>query len=322
MRSLTASLGFLAITLTGALRTLPARESGPRGRPVAWCYVQKGPLEVVRRLAGRKTMSLSLGAGALVPVMKTESKNGRMRVLLRITELATMASVEGWADSSQAELLPIDRFPSDEEILRQLSFEPPSGSRGPGAAVVRWLVKQGDSGAALVCFVASSGLPESRLAAFLPSGGKYALGPEIEISFSDMNPGILSGEVRDLLGDGVECLITREPFRKGPEILGVNMVIRRLERGEFSTLWTAPLKSRNLGSFAREIQKLQPPEKNAGAPGTVTHAEVDFQARGKTYIPVWKATIDFFKVGQDKPLDSVKVSKACGWNGSKFEPIQ
>ena len=321
MRSLTASLGFLAITLTGALRTLPARESSPRG-PVAWCYVQKGPLEAVRRLAGRKTMSLSLGAGALVPVMKTESKNGRMRVLLRITELATLASVDGWADSSQAELLPIDRFPSDEEIQRQLRFEPPSGFGGPGVAVERWLVKQGGSGAALVCFVASSGLPESRLAAFLPAGGKYVRGPEIEFTFSDMNPGVVSGEVRDLLGDGVECLITREPFRRGPEIQGVNMVIRRLEHGEFSTLWTAPLKSRNLGSFPREIQKLQPEEKNAGAPGTVTNAEVDFQASGRTQIPVWKATIDFFTVGQDKPIDSVKVSKACGWNGSKFEPVQ
>ena len=321
MRSLTAALGFLAITLTGALRTLPARESVPRA-PVAWCYVQKGPLEAVRRLPGRKTVSLSLGAGALVPVMRTESKHGRMRVLLRITKLATLASVDAWADSSQAELLPIGRFPSDEEILRQLGFEAPSGTSAPGTAVVRWLVKQGDSGAALVCFVASSGLPESRLAAFLPADGKYVRGPELEFFFSEMDPAIVSGEVRDLLGDGVEDLITREPFRKGPEILGVNIVIRRLEHGEFSTLWTAPLKSRNLGSFPREIQKLEPPEKNAGAPGTVTNAEVEFQASGKTYIPVWNATIDFFRVGQDKPIDSLKVRKACAWSGSKFEPVQ
>jgi hypothetical protein len=253
--------------------------------------------------------------------MRSESKKGRTRVLLRITEPATLASVDGWADASQTEILPIDRFPSDEEILRQLSFEPPSGFAAPNFAVARWLVEQGGSGAALLCFVASPGPPESRLVAFLPTGGKFVRGPQLEFPFSDMDPGILSGEVRDLIGDGVECLITREPFRKGPEILGVNMVIRRIQRGDFTTLWTAPLKSRNLGSFPRDIQKLQPPEKNVAAPGTVTNAEVEFQTSGKITIPVWKATIGFFAVGQDKPIDSVKVSKACAWNGSEFEPV-
>ncbi|MGA2078396.1 MAG: hypothetical protein ABSH52_33320, partial [Terriglobia bacterium] len=168
----------------------------------------------------------------------------------------------------------------------------------------------------------AAGLPESRLVVFLPSGGKYVRGPELPFPCADMKPGILSGEVRDLVGDGVECLITREPFRKGPEILGVNMAIRRLEHGEFSTLWTAPLKSRNLGSFPRDIQKLQPPEKNVGAPGTVTLAEVEFQPSGKITIPIWKATIGFFAVGHDKPSESVEVTKACAWDGSKFESIQ
>jgi hypothetical protein len=254
--------------------------------------------------------------------MRTETKNGRVRVMLRITELATLAATDGWAESSQAQILPLDRFPSDEEILRQLNLEPPSGFGAPGAVVARWLVKQGDSGAALVCFVASSGLPESRLAAFLPAGGKYVRGPELEIPFSDMNPGILSGEVRDLVGDGVECLVTREPFRKGPEILGVNMVIRRLGRGDFSTLWAAPLESRNLGSFPPQVQTLQPLERNASAPGTVTKAEVEFEPRGKIYTLVWKATVEFFAAGQDKPSESVKVTKVCAWNGSEFEPVQ
>jgi hypothetical protein len=321
MRSLTAALGFLVITVASAVRTLPAKEKGPR-QPVAWCYVQEGPLEVVRSVAGRKTSSLSLSRGALVPVMRSESKNGRTRVMLRITVLETIASLDGWADARQAEILPADRFPSDEDILRQLSLEPPSGFAAPSFAVVRWLVKQGASGAALVCFIASPGLPESRLVAFLPTGGKYVRGPQLEFPFSDMDPGILSAEVRDLIGDGVQCLITREPFRKGPEILGVNLVIRRIQGGDFTTLWTAPLKSRNFGSFPRDIQKLDPPEKNAGAPGTVTNAEVEFQTSGKITIPVWKATIGFFAVGQDKPSDSVEISKACAWDGSKFESIQ
>ena len=325
MRSLTG-VGSLfaiaiAIAIAGAVPTLPARTAAPR-RPVAWCYAQTGPLEVVRTVAGRKISSLTVGRGALVPVMRTEAKNGKTRALLRVIGLETLASVDGWADSGKAEILPLDRFPSDEEVLRQLQLEPPSGFAAPSVAVTRWLMKQGDSGTALVCFVASSGLPEARLVAFLPAGGKYVRGPELRFPFSDMNPGIVSGEVRDLVGDGVECLITHEPFRKGPEVLGINMVIRRLERGNFATLWTAPLKSRNLGSFSRDIQKLEPPERNVGTPGTVTYATVEFQASGKISIPVWKATIGFFTVGQDKPVDSVSVSKACAWDGSKFEPVE
>jgi hypothetical protein len=137
-----------------------------------------------------------------------------------------------------------------------------------------------------------------------------------------MKPGIVSCEVRDLLGDGIECLITHEPFRQGPEVLGANMVIRRLEGANFRTLWSAPLESRNLEIFPSQPQILQPLEKNVGAPGTVTKAEVEFQLRGNIYIPVWKATVEFFAAGQDKPIDSVKVTKACAWNGSEFEPLR
>jgi hypothetical protein len=137
-----------------------------------------------------------------------------------------------------------------------------------------------------------------------------------------MKPGIVSAEARDLLGDGIECLITHEPFREGPATLGVNIVIRRLEGSNFRTLWAAPIESRNLGSFPSQLQVLQPLENNAGAPGTVTRAEVEFQPRGKIYIPVWKATVEFFAVGQTKPIDSVKVTKACAWNGFEFEPLR
>ena len=73
-----------------------------------------------------------------------------------------------------------------------------------------------------------------------------------------MKPGILSGEVRDLLGDGIECLITHEPFREGPATLGVNIVIRRLEGGNFSSLWAAPIESRNLGFFPPRVANTPP----------------------------------------------------------------
>jgi len=255
-------------------------------------------------------------------VLRTESKNGRTRAMLRITDLSTLNPVDGWVDSSKAEIVPIDRFPSDEELLRQLGSEYQDDFTVSKVALARWLVKQGNSRTALVCLVASVVLPASRLVAFLPRGGNFTLGPWLEFPFSDMKPGILSAEVRDLLGDGIECLITHEPFRKGPEVFGVNIVIRRLEPGNFRTLWLAPLESRNLDFFPSELQILHPLEKNAGAPGTVTKGEVEFQPRGNIYIPVWKATVEFRAVGQDKPLDSVKVTKACAWNGFEFEPLQ
>jgi hypothetical protein len=321
MRFSLAVLGSLIITGITAVRILPAKES-EHAQPIAWCYVEEGPLELARKAIGRRTSSLSLGRGMLLPVLRTESKNGRKRALLRLTDLATLNPVEGWADSSQTEVYPLDHFPSDEELLPRVGIENLDDFTAFRVAVARWLVKQGNSGPALVCFVASFGLPASRLVAFLPVQGSFIRGPWLEFPFSEMKPGILSGEVRDLLGDGIECLITHEPFRKGPEVLGVNIVIHRLERGNFRTLWSAPLESRNLGFFPSEPQILQPLEKNVGAPGTVTQGEVEFQPRGKVYIPVWKATVEFFRVGKDKPVDSVKVTKACAWNGSEFEPVQ
>jgi hypothetical protein len=322
MRFSLAGLGWLIITDIIAVTIVPAKDKESY-QPIAWCYVQKGPLELMQRALGRRAGPLSVGRGALVPVLKTESKNGRGRALVRVTDLSTLEPVEGWVDSSEAQIIPVDHVPSDQELLRVLGSEYQDDFTASKVAVARWLVKEGNSGTALVCFVASLVLPNTRLVAFLPGPeGSLMLGPSLEFPFSEMKPGILSAEVRDLLGDGIECFITHEPFRKGPEVLGVNIVIRRLERGNFRTLWSAPLEYRNLDFFPPEPQILHPLEKNAGAPGTVTKAEVDFQPRGNIYIPVWKATVEFRAVGQDKPLDSVKVTKACAWNGSEFEPLQ
>ncbi len=256
-----------------------------------------------------------------MPVLKAEAKNGRQRALVRSTDLATLNTVEGWVDSGRVEILPLDRFPSSEALLRELRIKDKIDFPSSQAAVARWLVRQGNSGTALVCFVAAIGVPAARLIAFLPEGGSYARGPWVEFPFSEMKPGIVSGEVRDLVGDGNECLITHEPYRRGPASYGVNLVIRRLERGNFSSLWMAPLESRNLESFPADVQVLRPIEKNVGAPGTVTKGEVEFQTRGKTSVPVWKARIEFHAVGQDEPVNSVEVTKVCAWTGSAFEPV-
>jgi hypothetical protein len=321
MRFLLPALGFFILTghIAGTILSAKDRDSH---QPIAWCYVHEGPLELERKAIGRRTTSLSLDRGALLPVLRTESKNGRERALVRATNLSTLDPIDGWVDSSRGEILPIDRFPSDQELLRQLGSEYQDDFTASKLAIARWLVQEGNSGTALVCWVASVALPVSRLVAFLPVQGSFTRGPWLEFPFSEMKPGIVSCEVRDLLGEGSECLITHEPFRKGPEVLGVDMVIRRLEGGNFRTLWSAPLESRNLEIFPSEPQIRHPLERNVGAPGTVTKAEVEFQQRGNITIPVWKAIVEFFTVGQHKPLNSVKVTKVCAWNGFEFEAVQ
>ena len=177
------ALGCLISTALIALALAPAQGRGDR-QAVVWCYVQQGPLELARGAMKRRTSSLSLGRGTLAAVLKTESKNGRNRAMVRVTDLSTLDPVEGWVDSSQAQFLPIRSFPTDQELLRQLGGEYQNEATESKSTVARWLLRQGTSGKALVCFVASVVLPASRLVAFLPSQGGFIRGPSVEFPFS------------------------------------------------------------------------------------------------------------------------------------------
>jgi len=132
----------------------------------------------------------------------------------------------------------------------------------------------------------------------------------------------VAAEVRDLLGDGNECLVTKEAFSFGPENHGVKMVIRRIEGNALRTLWEAPLEFRNLASYAAQPRVGQPPEKNIGSPGTVTRGSVEFQARGNLSEPVWRGSIEFYVFGREQPLQKVSVEKLCSWEGTQFAPLQ
>jgi hypothetical protein len=320
LRLNTAQLGFILLATMLAAALLPAKEHN-KDVPIAWCHIQAEQTEVARRAGGQGTFSLSLSRGTLAPVIKTRSSNGRNLALIRMTDLATLRPMEGWVDSSQTEIISLDRFPSDEALLRQLESEYQDEFIASRVAVVRWLIRQGDSGTALVCFIVSTTLPVARLVAFLPAQGTFIPGPSLDFPFSEMKPGIISGEVRDLLRDGNECFVTREPFRKGIATRGVNMVIRRLENGSFQSLWTAPIEFRSLDSFPSRLQILQPPEKNIGAPSTVTKGEVEFQQSANVQAPVWKGKVEFFTAGGGKPIQSVSVTKVCAWDGSRFAPL-
>jgi hypothetical protein len=136
-----------------------------------------------------------------------------------------------------------------------------------------------------------------------------------------MQAAITDLEIRDLVGDGNECLITREPFSFGPRNEGVNLVIRRIVAGAFQTLWRAPVEFRNLASFAPKMRMLAPPEKNIGAPGTVTKGDVDFRPRGRTTDLVWKGKVEFYVVGREQPVETVDLEKTCAWDGTKFTAL-
>jgi len=137
-----------------------------------------------------------------------------------------------------------------------------------------------------------------------------------------MQAGITSLEIRDLAGDGSDWVITKEPFREQARTYGTNLAIRKIVDGAFQTVWQAPIEFHNLSQYRPKMEILQPPEQNIGAPGTVTKGEVTFRSHGKGEEPVWKGKVEFFVFGRDEAVDSVKIEKACPWNGKEFAPLR
>ena len=137
-----------------------------------------------------------------------------------------------------------------------------------------------------------------------------------------MKAGITSLEIRDLVGDGSDFAITKEPFREQAQTYGASLRIRKIAAGQFQDLWQAPIEFRNLSQYSPKMQIFQPPEQNIGALGTVTKGDVTFRPSGKGQEPVWKGKVEFFVIGREKAVDSVNIEKACPWNGQEFAPLR
>jgi hypothetical protein len=289
---------------------------------IGWAYARTGPLEVYSKPGSRNPGLARFRRGALAPVLKLESHAGKTWARVSVLDLATLTPQPGWVESDQAELLPFERFPTDSELLRQLGGAYLDDVTASHAQIARFLVRRGSLEPALVCFISSQSLPSERLAAFIPVQGALVSGPSLEFPSTEIQAGIIAAEVRDLLGDGHECLVTREPFRAGPEDRGVKMVIRRLEDGTFKKLWDAPVEFRRLDAYPPQVRVLQPPEKNIGAPGTLTRGEVTFRPQGSLYVPVWRGNVELYVIGRDKPVESVPIEKLCAWDGTEFVPLQ
>jgi hypothetical protein len=270
---------------------------------------------------GQRIADLVLRPGALVGLWKWQSKQRTRWAQIHVLNLENFKPVDGWIDTSLIEELPADKFPSDAELKRVLGGDFLDDYTASHTQITRFLVQQRNASPALVCFFTSPLVTSARLVAFLSVSGKLVPGRTLEFPAAEMNAGITSVEVRDLLGDGNECLITREPFRMGPETRGVNEVVRRIEGSQFQALWKAPIEFRSLDAYPPKLIVLQPPEKNIGQPGTVTRGEVTFRQDGDVYEALWKGKVEFHVVGREEAVESVPLEKVCPWNGESFSPL-
>jgi hypothetical protein len=290
--------------------------------PLGWVYLQSGAQYLRSKPARRKPGSVYLGQGTLAPVLNLESKEGSEWARVRVVDLATLTPQVGWVPVKDGSMLPPERFPSDSSLLRLMGGEYLDDFTSSQTDIARFLISQATSPPLLLCYVVSSTLASGRLVVFKADEGNFTPGPSIQFSLADMKAGILTLEVRDLIGDGNECIVTHETFRDGPETRGVNMVIRRVTTGELRTLWQAPLEYRNLTLYPPQLQILTPAEKNIGGAGSVTTGEVTFRQRGKAWEPVWRGKVEFYQVGREQALDSVNIEKTCFWNGTVFAPLR
>lgn len=286
-----------------------------------WAHVVTGPVNVYPKRSEGKKVSTTLDSGALAPILETKLSGSKEWDKVRAVLPSTLEDVTGWVEASRIETLPPDRFPPDSDLLDAMGGKYLEDFTARHARLARYLVRRRGQEPALVCYVGSAFLPETRLQVFNHSDGKFTAGSYLEFPFSQLQTGVAQIQFRDLLGDGEDLFITHEPFSNTMETKGVKMVIRRLEDGKFKVLWEAPLELSNRTSYAPRQETLDPPEKNIGQPGTVTKATVDFRTAGHGSEPVWKGKISFYVVGREKPVQTLNVEKACPWNGKVFAPL-
>jgi hypothetical protein len=287
----------------------------------AWALVVRGPAEVHSKASRGSKVLAHLSSGALVAASDTKRSGGVEWTQVRVVALATLEAATGWAESSRLKSLPLNKYPADTELEAILGGPYLEDVNAKYTQIARYLVHIGREQTALVCYIGSVFIPQTRLQVFERAGGKWTAGPYLEFMPSQAKTGVTDIEIRDLVGDGNECLITHEPFDKTFGARGENLVILRLEAGKFRTLWQAPLQIRNFSSFPPKINILEPPEKNIGAPGTIATGTVDYKTSGKVSEPVWKGKVEFYVPGREAPVNTIQVEKVCRWNGSEFAPL-
>ena len=224
------ALSFILIVAACSSAGIPSsaqeKEKKEPPKPTGWCYVSQGPVEVRPKTSERKTAIVRLGRGALAPVFEVKQAGGRSWTRIQAVDPAKLTPQMGWVISSQIEVLPLSQFPADADLLKLLGGTYLDDFIAANTALARSLVRQGKREPAMACFLGAPILPQARLQVFLRNPGKWAVGPSLEFAFADLRAGVTRLEIRDLFGDGDECLVTRETFTLGPQNEGLNVVIR------------------------------------------------------------------------------------------------
>jgi len=290
--------------------------------PIGWLVLPPGSHNLSVPEPDFQKVSRNLAQGALLPVFKTKQKHGATLGQVGALNLETGSSEVGWVEINEADLKPLETYPSDSELLRLLGSPYLEDFIAAHTDIARFLVGQAQGPPTLLCYVYSAPLLMAKLVIFTPGHGKYLPGAALNILLSEMKAGITSLEVKDLVGDGSACVITKEPFREQAQTYGTTLRIRRIDSTQFQDLWVVPIDFHNLSQYGPKMQILQPPEQNIGAPGTVTTGEVTYRPSGKGLEPFWKGKVEFFVFGRDSAIDSVEIEKACPWDGQRFAPLR
>jgi hypothetical protein len=310
--------GLLLPVMAGAKEK---KEAGPV-LPIGWLYLHDGPRDVTVSGQDLQKSTRPLPQGSLVPVFKTKEKSDGTYGRVAALNLQTGMAEVGWVKLDAAELKPQPSFPPDDDLTPLLGTPYLDDVTAKHTDMARFLVHQTQGPDVLLCYVLTAPLSMAKLVAFTSSGGKFSLGASLNIPITEMSNGITSLEIRDLVGDGSDCIVSKENFRDLADTSGSNLVIRRILNGQFQTVWQAPIKFKNFSQYNAKLQILQPPEKNIGAPGTVTTGDVTYRPSGNGQIPVWKGKVEFFVINREKALDSVTIEKACPWDGNEFAPLR
>jgi len=318
----------IVIALVAACTAVPcclaAKEKPPAGpvAPIGWLELRTGSRKLSVSKEDLQKASRDLAQGLVIPVYKTKEKHGQTLARVGALNLETGNAELGWMEINPSELKPAESYPPDDELFRKLGGPYLDDFTANHTDIARYLVRQADGSPALLCYVLTAPLSMAKVVIFSPQQGTYAPTTTLNITIGEMDAGFTSIEVRDLIGDGGDCVITKEQFREQAQSFGKMLRIRRIAEGKFQDLWQAPIKYQNLSEYNPQMQILRPPEQNIGAPGTKTSGEVTFRPHGKGLEPVWKGKIEFYVAGRENALDSVSVEKACPWNGHAFAPLR
>jgi hypothetical protein len=314
-----------ALLMAGLLPwTVPAKEKKETGPvlPIGWLYLRDGSRDFSVSEQDLQKSIRHLPQGSLVPVFMTKEKHGDTYGRVATLNLGTGRAELGWVKIDPAELKPQKAYPPDSDLVPLLGAPYLDDVVAQHTDMARFLLRQTQGPELLLCYVLTAQLSMAKLVIFTSSQGKFSPGDSLNIPMTELQSGMTSIEIRDLVGDENACIIGKENFRDLADTYGTNLIIRRIVDGNFQTLWQAPIKYKNLSQYNAKLQIFKPPEKNIGAPGTVTTGEVTYRPNGNGQMPVWKGKIEFFVINREKALDSVTIEKACPWDGNEFTPLR